>query len=212
MHRFREEVTRLYQVLDRQLAANEYLAGEYSIADIASWPWVARWEWQGQNLEDYPSVKRWFRAIEARPAVQRALKVGADWADFNRQMSDEDKKRLFNLRDEDFAAQVVLTASVERLTGGSVTGFDGVIAAAVPYAAPMTVRPRFHANDASRDVLAIERLVDGGCERPQRQPAARTRARRVSALPPPERDRRFPRSGGRSRSATAARSATCCSR
>ena len=105
MHRFREEVTRLYQVLDRQLAANEYLAGDYSIADIASWPWVARWEWQGQNLEDYPSVKRWFRAIEERSAVQRALKVGADWADFNRQMSDEDKKRLFNLRDEDFAVK-----------------------------------------------------------------------------------------------------------
>jgi GST-like protein len=102
MHRFRTEVTRLYEVLERRLAARDYLAGEYSIADIASWPWVARWEWQGQKLDDFPAVKRWFGAIEARPAVQRALKVGADWADFNRQMSDEDKKRLFNLRDQDF--------------------------------------------------------------------------------------------------------------
>ena len=103
MHRFQQEVARLYKVLDTQLGKTEYLAGEYSIADIAAWPWVVRYEWQGQKLEDFPNVKRWFRIIEARPAVQRALKVGADWADFNRQMSDEDKKRLFNLRDKDFA-------------------------------------------------------------------------------------------------------------
>jgi GSH-dependent disulfide-bond oxidoreductase len=102
MHRFKTEVTRLYEVLEKRLGRVEYLAGEYSIADIASWPWVARWEWQGQNLDDFPAVKRWFGAIGERPAVQRALKVGADWADFNRQMSDEDKKRLFNLRDKDF--------------------------------------------------------------------------------------------------------------
>jgi len=102
MHRFREEVARLYVVLDRQLARTEYIAGEYSIADIASWPWVARWEWQGQDLADYPNIKRWFDTIGARPAVVRALAVGADWMNYNQQMSDEDKKRLFNLRDEDF--------------------------------------------------------------------------------------------------------------
>ena len=89
-------------MLDRQLAQREFLAGEYSIADIASWPWVARWEWQGQNLDDYPGVKRWFNAIHERPAVQRALAVGADWVDFNKGMTDEEKKRLFNLRDQDF--------------------------------------------------------------------------------------------------------------
>jgi GST-like protein len=104
MDRFRGEVARLYTVLDRQLGRGEYLAGEYSIADIAAWPWVARWEWQEQNLDVFPNIKRWFGAIGARPAVQRALAVGADWANFNQQMSEEDKKRLFNLRDQDFGA------------------------------------------------------------------------------------------------------------
>jgi GST-like protein len=104
MDRFRGEVARLYTVLDKQLGRSEYLAGEYSIADIAAWPWVARWEWQEQNLEVFPNVKRWFAAIGERPAVQRALAVGADWANFNQQMSAEDKKRLFNLRDQDFGA------------------------------------------------------------------------------------------------------------
>jgi GSH-dependent disulfide-bond oxidoreductase len=103
MHRFRSEVARLYQVLDKQLAKTEYLAGDYSIADIAAWPWVARHDWQEQNLDDFPQVRRWFDAIGARPAVQRAVAVGADWANLNQQMSDEDKKRLFNLRDQDFA-------------------------------------------------------------------------------------------------------------
>jgi len=105
MHRFQAEVTRLYKVLDTQLGKTEYLAGDYSIADIAAWPWVARWEWQGQNLEDYPQIKRWFDAIGARPTVQRAIAVGADWANFSQQMSDEDKKRLFNLRDQDFVVR-----------------------------------------------------------------------------------------------------------
>jgi GST-like protein len=104
MDRFRGEVARLYAVLDKQLAWTEYLAGEYSIADIASWPWVARWEWQEQNLDVFPNIRRWFDAIGARPAVKRALAVGADWANFNQQMSEEDSKRLFNLRDQDFGA------------------------------------------------------------------------------------------------------------
>ena len=101
MHRFRKRSRACTRSSTSGSRRAEYLAGEYSIADIASWPWVARWDWQGQNLDDYPAIKRWFQAIEARPAVQRALKVGADWANFNQQMSDEDKKRLFNLRDED---------------------------------------------------------------------------------------------------------------
>ncbi len=101
MHRFRTEVGRLYKVLDKQLGRSEYLAGDYSIADSAAWPWVARYDWQGQDLNDFPSVKRWFDAIGARPAVQRALEVGKDWTNFSQPMSDEDKKRLFNLRDED---------------------------------------------------------------------------------------------------------------
>ena len=101
MHRFRSEVARLYAVMDRQLAAHEYLAGAYSIADIAAWPWVVRYEWQGQDLKDFPHVKRWFEAVGARPAVVKGAAVGQDLANFAQTMTDEDKKRLFNLRDED---------------------------------------------------------------------------------------------------------------
>ena len=101
MHRFRSEVARLYAVMDRQLASHEYLAGAYSIADIAAWPWVVRYEWQGQDLKDFPHVKRWFEAVGERPAVVKGAAVGQDLANFAQTMSDEDKKRLFNLRDED---------------------------------------------------------------------------------------------------------------
>ena len=105
MHRFKTEVKRLYTVMDEQLAKHEYLAGDYSIADMAAWPWVVRWDWQGQNLDDHPNVKRWFEAVGARPGVQRGAAVGADLANFNQQMSDEDKKRLFNLRDQDLGGK-----------------------------------------------------------------------------------------------------------
>jgi len=100
MHRFRTEVARLYKVMDRQLGKTEYLADAYSIADIAAWPWVIRHEWQQQDLNDFPNVKRWFAAVGERPAVQRGADVGKEW--MAQTMSDEDKKRLFNLRDEDF--------------------------------------------------------------------------------------------------------------
>ena len=105
MHRFQSEVKRLYTVMDEQLAKHEYLAGDYSIADMAAWPWVVRWDWQGQNLDDHPNVKRWFEAVGARPGVQRGAAVGTDLANFNQQMSDEDKKRLFNLRDQDLGGK-----------------------------------------------------------------------------------------------------------
>jgi len=101
MHRFRAEVARLYKVMDTQLGTHEYLAGEYSIADIAAWPWVVRHDWQGQDLKDFPSVKRWFEAVGARPAVQRGAAVGKELMNFAQPMTDDEKKRLFNLRDED---------------------------------------------------------------------------------------------------------------
>ncbi len=104
MHRFRTEVARLYKVMDQQLGAHPYLAGEYSIADIAAWPWVVRHDWQGQDLNDFPNVKRWFEAVGARPAVIKGADVGKDLANFSQPMSDEDRKRLFNLRDEDLQA------------------------------------------------------------------------------------------------------------
>jgi GST-like protein len=102
MHRFHTEVTRLYKVMDKQLGRSEYLAGDYSIADIAAWPWVLRHDWQGQDLNTLPNVKRWFETIGKRPAVERGAAVGKDWTSFSQPMSDADKKQLFSLRDEDF--------------------------------------------------------------------------------------------------------------
>ena len=101
MHRFRAEVARLYKVMDKQLATHEYLAGAYSIADIASWPWVFRYDWQGQDLNDFPHVKRWFEAVGARPAVKKGAAVGQEWMTSAQTMTDEDRKRLFGLRDQD---------------------------------------------------------------------------------------------------------------
>jgi GST-like protein len=67
MDRYRNEVNRLYGVLDRRLADNEYMAGEYSIADMASYPWVIIPRAQHQNLADFPHIKRWLDSIKARP-------------------------------------------------------------------------------------------------------------------------------------------------
>jgi GST-like protein len=75
--RYKDETRRLYGVLDKRLAEAKHLAGEYSIADIASYPWVARHEWHQIELGDFPNVKRWYDAIGARPAVQRGMKVPA---------------------------------------------------------------------------------------------------------------------------------------
>jgi GSH-dependent disulfide-bond oxidoreductase len=76
--RYRNEVNRLYGVLDRRLATRPYLAGDYSIADMASYPWVVPHERQGQNIADFPHVKRWLDAIAARPAVVRAYALAKD--------------------------------------------------------------------------------------------------------------------------------------
>ncbi|HEU4590058.1 MAG TPA: glutathione binding-like protein, partial [Steroidobacteraceae bacterium] len=97
----RTEVARLYKVLDTQLGRGEYIAGEYSIADIAAWPWVVRHDWQGQKLEDFPNVRRWFETVGARPAVQRGAAVGADLVAAAPPPTDEDRKRLFGFRDQD---------------------------------------------------------------------------------------------------------------
>jgi GST-like protein len=75
IERYTKEARRLYGVLDKRLAAAEYLAEEYSIADIATYPWTARHEWQGVDLADFPNVRRWYDAIAARPAVQRGMAV-----------------------------------------------------------------------------------------------------------------------------------------
>ncbi len=77
MERYVNETSRLYQVLDNRLEDREFVAGEYSIADMASYPWVVPWKRQQQNLDDYPHLKRWFTAIRHRPAVERAYALAA---------------------------------------------------------------------------------------------------------------------------------------
>ena len=73
--RYKVETQRLYAVLDDHLEENEYAAGEYSIADIALWPWACRFDWQQVDMNDFPSVKRWYTEIAARPAVQAGYQV-----------------------------------------------------------------------------------------------------------------------------------------
>ncbi len=75
INRYKTETRRLYGVLDKRLGEAEYLAGEYSIADIACYPWVARHEWHQVDLADFSNVRRWYDTIGARPAVQRGMKV-----------------------------------------------------------------------------------------------------------------------------------------
>ncbi len=77
IERYTNETRRLYGVLDRRLGEVEYLAGDYSIADIATFPWAARHEWHGVDLAEFANVKRWFDAIAARPAVERGMAVPA---------------------------------------------------------------------------------------------------------------------------------------
>ena len=76
--RYEDEVNRLYGVMDQQLAGNEFLAGKYSIADMACVGWVNLWQRQGQNIEEFPNLKRWLEAIKARPAVQRGMALGIE--------------------------------------------------------------------------------------------------------------------------------------
>ena len=74
--RYKKETDRLYGVMDSELGKRKYLAGNfYSIADVATYPWVARYEWHKTDLNDFPNVKRWFEEIGKRPAVQRGMAV-----------------------------------------------------------------------------------------------------------------------------------------
>ncbi len=75
IERYGKETERLYGVMDRRLGEAPYLAGQYSIADIATYPWVARYDYQEIDLARFPNVKRWFEAIGARPAVAKGMKV-----------------------------------------------------------------------------------------------------------------------------------------
>ncbi len=95
--RYVNETDRLYGVLDRRLADREYVAGsDYSIADMAAYPWIVPWEKQGQRLDDHPHLKRWFEAIAARPATKAAYaKSQAVNPDHGKTMSEDAKKVMF---------------------------------------------------------------------------------------------------------------------
>lgn len=75
IERYQNETRRLYEVLDRGLAESEYLAGDYSIADIATWPWVSIHGWAGVELEGLPNLERWIEKVGQRPAVQRGRAI-----------------------------------------------------------------------------------------------------------------------------------------
>src|SRR5271167_1459258 len=94
MDRYRNEVNRLYGVMDRRLADRPYLAGEYGIADMASYPWIVPYDRQGQNIEDFPNLKRWFESIKARSAVVRAYSK-AKKINTQPTITEESKRLLF---------------------------------------------------------------------------------------------------------------------
>lgn len=78
VRRYTDETRRLYGVLERRLADRDYVAGDYSIADMAIWPWIVPHRNQGQNLDEFPRLKAWFERIGAREAVKRGMKVGEE--------------------------------------------------------------------------------------------------------------------------------------
>jgi GST-like protein len=94
--RYVKETNRLYGVLDTQLGkTGAYVAGAYSIADMACYPWIVPWKNQGQDLDDFKNLRRWFETMRARPAVQRAYEIGPKYRPEGAQMNEEDKKILF---------------------------------------------------------------------------------------------------------------------
>ncbi len=96
--RYTNEATRIYKVINERLADRPFVAGDYSIADMAIFPWLRPWERQGQNLNDHPHLKRWFETIAARPAVQRGLDVLADKRRTAATVSNEERAVMFGER------------------------------------------------------------------------------------------------------------------
>ena len=109
--RYVKEVNRLHGVLNKRLADREFVAGDYSIADMASYPWIVPWERQGQNIADFPHLKRWFEAIKARPATVRAYalvpKINPNQGGIR---TEEERRILFGQT----AASVAAAASAAR--------------------------------------------------------------------------------------------------
>jgi GSH-dependent disulfide-bond oxidoreductase len=96
--RYTNEANRLYGVLNRRLAEREYVAGEYSIADMAIIGWAKMWERQGQTIDDFPHVKRWLDTMLARPAVERGLKVSSEIRNPSDMQDPAVQAMLFNQR------------------------------------------------------------------------------------------------------------------
>jgi len=94
--RYANEYDRLFAVMERSLVDNEYLAGDYSIADIASWPWVVPYKRFGQAMDNYPGVRRWFDAIKQRPAVRKAMDQAKSLQQPRGEMTEEQRKMMFS--------------------------------------------------------------------------------------------------------------------
>jgi GST-like protein len=113
--RYVKETNRLYGVLNKRLADREFLAGEYSIADMASYPWIVPHERQGQTIGDFPHLKRWFESIQARPATQRAYeKAKAINPNPPGIRTEEERKILFGQTAESVAAAAQDSARATR--------------------------------------------------------------------------------------------------
>ncbi|MCI4569329.1 glutathione binding-like protein [Lysobacter sp. CFH 32150] len=95
IERYTKETNRLYGVLDKRLADRDFIAGEYSIADIACYPWIVPHAAHGQDLDDFPHLRRWFEAIAVRPATIRAYEGVTDTYRRGAQISDEQRRVLF---------------------------------------------------------------------------------------------------------------------
>ncbi len=93
--RFGSEVDRLYGVMDRRLGDSEFLAGDYSIADIACFPWIMTHKAQGLTLDVFPNLKRWYATLRAREALQRGLAVGKDWQKHSPATDEAARKIMF---------------------------------------------------------------------------------------------------------------------
>jgi GSH-dependent disulfide-bond oxidoreductase len=103
MERYTKETSRIYGVLNKRLADREYMAGAYSIADMASYPWIVPHESHKQNLVDFPHLKRWFEAIKARPAVVKAYAAAPP--SYSKPMTDAERKVLFGQDAKTVAAE-----------------------------------------------------------------------------------------------------------
>lgn len=93
--RYTQEVNRLYGVLDNCLADREFIAGDYSIADMACWPWIKPYKGQGQDLDEFTNLKRWFLMLSKRPKVREGWNIGREWLNGGPVVTEDSKSILF---------------------------------------------------------------------------------------------------------------------